>query len=137
MVSLLAFAALQPASAAATRAPVPGSSCTVFPANNVWNMDISKLPIAKKNKVSKRSMSALTASTALLSSANSNKALPYRPAMPEMIGSLAATGTLVSLTLYRVGAVAERRRKLLESKREFRFMRTSREPAETPMNSRR
>src|SRR5664279_4628701 len=46
-------------------------------------------------KVSKRSRSALTASTALLSSANSNRALPYRPAMPEMIGSLAATGTLV------------------------------------------
>ena len=41
-----------------TRAPVPGSSCRVFPADNVWNMDVSKLPVAKKSKVWKTSMHA-------------------------------------------------------------------------------
>ena len=30
----------------------------MFPADNVWNMDVSKLPVAKKNKVWKRSMHA-------------------------------------------------------------------------------
>jgi hypothetical protein len=56
----LATAAFQPASAAPmpVRAPVPGSSCRVFPADNVWNMDVSKLPVAKKNAVWKKSMHA-------------------------------------------------------------------------------
>ena len=60
IAAVLALIALQPASAApsSARAPVPGSSCRVFPADNVWNMDISKLPVAKKNKVWKRSMHA-------------------------------------------------------------------------------
>ena len=57
---MLTAAAFQPAAAAPrpTRAPVPGSSCRVFPADNVWNMDVSKLPVAKKSKVWKTSMHA-------------------------------------------------------------------------------
>jgi hypothetical protein len=37
------------ASAATSRAPevLPGTHCAVFPANNVWNADISKLPVDK------------------------------------------------------------------------------------------
>lgn len=60
VAAVLALTALQPASAisAPSLAPVPASSCHVFPANNVWNMDVSKLPIAKKTKVWKRSMHA-------------------------------------------------------------------------------
>ncbi|MGZ8641266.1 MAG: hypothetical protein ACXWYF_07435 [Actinomycetota bacterium] len=61
-VAAAVFAAVvfQPASAApmTMKAPVPGSSCRVFPSDNVWNMDVSKLPIAKKNEVWKRSMHA-------------------------------------------------------------------------------
>src|SRR5512146_3495995 len=52
---------------------------------------------------SKRSRSALTASTALLSSANSNRALAYRPAMPEIIGSVPATGRSFSLLHSQAG----------------------------------
>jgi hypothetical protein len=37
---------------------VPGSSCRVFPADNVWNMDVSKLPVHPKNTIWKRSMHA-------------------------------------------------------------------------------
>ena len=57
---MLTAAAIQPAAAAPgpTRAPVPGSSCRVFPADNVWNMDVSKLPVAKKSKIWKTSMHA-------------------------------------------------------------------------------
>ena len=57
---MLTAAVFQPAAAAPlpTRAPVPGSTCRVFPADNVWNMDVSKLPVAKKSKVWKTSMHA-------------------------------------------------------------------------------
>jgi hypothetical protein len=41
-------------------APVPRSKCKVFPANNVWNMDISRLPVNKLNATWKRSMHAST-----------------------------------------------------------------------------
>src|SRR4029077_758753 len=58
VASVLALAVLQAASATPVRAPVPGSSCTVYPANNVWNMDVSKLPVAAKNKIWKRSLHA-------------------------------------------------------------------------------
>src|SRR4029079_14985167 len=60
IAAVLALAALQPASAerSARRAPGPSSSCRVFPSDNVWNMDISKLSVAKKNKVWKRSTRA-------------------------------------------------------------------------------
>jgi hypothetical protein len=39
-------------------APVPGSTCTVFPANNVWNMNILKLPVNAKSAMWLRSMHA-------------------------------------------------------------------------------
>ena len=57
---MLVAAAFQPAAAAQLprRAPVPGSSCRVFPADNVWSMDVSKLPVAKKSKMWKTSMHA-------------------------------------------------------------------------------
>jgi hypothetical protein len=59
-VLMLAAALFQPAAAAplSGRAPIPGSMCRVFPADNVWNMDVSKLPVSKRSKVWKRSMHA-------------------------------------------------------------------------------
>ena len=53
----LSLAMLAPA-AAHPLAPVPGSSCRVFPADNVWNMDVSKLPVHPKSQVWKRAMNA-------------------------------------------------------------------------------
>jgi len=45
----------------ATRAAdVPGTTCSVFPANNVWNMDIRKLPMHAKSKTWKRATHAGT-----------------------------------------------------------------------------
>lgn len=41
-------------------ADVPGTSCTVFPANNAWNMDIRKLPVHPKNATWKRATHAGT-----------------------------------------------------------------------------
>jgi hypothetical protein len=43
---------------AATRHPVPGTSCTVFPTNNIWNTDISKLPTDPHSRVWLRTMQA-------------------------------------------------------------------------------
>ena len=40
------------------RAPVPGTLCQVFPADNVWNMDISRLPVHAKSKTWKAAMHA-------------------------------------------------------------------------------
>jgi hypothetical protein len=42
------------------RSPVPGSTCTVFPATNVWNMDVSHLPVSPKSAMWKASMHAGT-----------------------------------------------------------------------------
>ena len=42
----------------AAAAPVPGTSCSVFPADNVWNMDVSRLPVALENRVWKKAMHA-------------------------------------------------------------------------------
>ncbi len=42
----------------AVAAPVPGTPCDVFPADNVWNMDVSNLPVHPKSKTWKRSASA-------------------------------------------------------------------------------
>jgi len=39
-------------------APVPGTTCEVFPADNVWNMDISKLPVHRRSQDWKRSAHA-------------------------------------------------------------------------------
>jgi hypothetical protein len=38
-------AAAQGARVAAPAAPIPGTTCTAFPSNNVWNTDISTLPV--------------------------------------------------------------------------------------------
>ena len=45
-------------SPSALAAPVPGTSCAVFPSDNVWNMDVSNLPVAAKSKMWKRSANA-------------------------------------------------------------------------------
>ncbi|MGZ4138095.1 MAG: hypothetical protein ACXVPX_11065 [Actinomycetota bacterium] len=57
-VLLTTAVAFTSASAMPARASVPGSTCRVFPANNVWNMDVSRLPVARQNKVWKRAMHA-------------------------------------------------------------------------------
>jgi hypothetical protein len=41
-------------------APVPGTSCDVFPADDVWNLDVSNLPVHPKSKVWKQSAHART-----------------------------------------------------------------------------
>ena len=41
-------------------AAVPGTTCKVFPANNVWNMDVRKLPVHPKNATWKRATYAGT-----------------------------------------------------------------------------
>ena len=35
---------------------VPGTTCTVFPADNAWNMDISRLPVHRKSRAWKKAM---------------------------------------------------------------------------------
>ncbi len=58
---LAAFCALlgaPEASAVPDRVTVPGTDCTVFPANNVWTMDVSNLPRARQNKKWKRATRA-------------------------------------------------------------------------------
>ena len=52
--SALAFSVAPGADAA----DVPGTSCSVFPANNVWNMDVRKLPIHPKSATWKRASHA-------------------------------------------------------------------------------
>ena len=59
----LSVAALAPATPAAVAAPVPGSTCTVFPANDVWNMNITKLPV---NRNSAKWLGSMHASTTKL-----------------------------------------------------------------------
>lgn len=39
-------------------AAVPGTTCTVFPGDNVWNMDVSKLPVHRKSDVWRKAMHA-------------------------------------------------------------------------------
>jgi hypothetical protein len=60
--SLLVLAALAapPSSASLRAAPVPDTTCEVFPSNNVWRMDVSGLRIHPKSKTWKRSSSAGT-----------------------------------------------------------------------------
>ena len=41
-------------------APVPGSDCAVFPGDNVWNTDISKLPVNSKSAAWLKSMNSAT-----------------------------------------------------------------------------
>lgn len=47
-------------SIAAPEADIPGTSCAVFPTDNVWNMDISKLPVHRRSDVWKKAMHAGT-----------------------------------------------------------------------------
>jgi hypothetical protein len=47
-----------PAALPATAADVPGTTCSVFPANNVWNMDVRKLPVHAKSATWKRATHA-------------------------------------------------------------------------------
>ena len=43
---------------AVAAAPVPGTTCEVFPADNVWNMDVSGLPVHARSRAWKRSAHA-------------------------------------------------------------------------------
>ncbi len=47
-------------SSAAPKAPVEGTSCAVFPSDNIWNTPVNTLPVNPLNKVWKRSMDART-----------------------------------------------------------------------------
>jgi hypothetical protein len=47
-----------PSPSPAVAAEVPGTACTVFPANNVWNMDIRELPVHAKSATWKRATHA-------------------------------------------------------------------------------
>jgi hypothetical protein len=61
VLALCGSVAAVPASARPpSRAPVPGTLCTVFPADNVWNLDVSNLPVHAKSKVWKQSAHAKT-----------------------------------------------------------------------------
>src|SRR4249920_1740241 len=44
--------------AVTSAAPVPGTSCQVFPDDNVWNMDVSELPVHPNNYLWKTAMHA-------------------------------------------------------------------------------
>jgi hypothetical protein len=46
--------------APAPAAQVPGTSCDVFPANNVWHLDVSSLPAHPKSDTWKKAMHART-----------------------------------------------------------------------------
>ena len=49
-----------PTPRAAPAAPVPGTDCIVFPANNIWNTNISKLPVHAKSATWMATMKAST-----------------------------------------------------------------------------
>jgi hypothetical protein len=56
---VLAVAMLSPvAHATAVGAPVPGTMCEVFPADNVWRLDVSQLPKHPKSRTWKRATHA-------------------------------------------------------------------------------
>ncbi len=57
-LALVLGVAQSPVSAIA--ATVPGTSCSVLPADNVWNMDVSNLPVHPKSRAWKRSAGAGT-----------------------------------------------------------------------------
>ena len=60
---------------ASTAAAVPGTTCDVLPATNVWNMDVSNLPIHPRSKAWKRSAQA--ASTLLHPDFGGPYGIPY------------------------------------------------------------
>ena len=47
-----ALAGVQPSS------PVPGTTCAVFPADNAWHLDVSRMPVHRRNDVWKKAMHA-------------------------------------------------------------------------------
>jgi hypothetical protein len=53
-----AAAAPAPVTRPAARDPIPGTNCAVFPADNVWNTDISSLPVHPKSAAWLASMNA-------------------------------------------------------------------------------
>ena len=53
VLSCLLFVGILPPAVARE---VPGTTCAVFPANNVWHLDVSKLPVHPKSDVWKASM---------------------------------------------------------------------------------
>src|SRR5713226_9141387 len=53
-----AFASGAPAAPRRAAAPVPGTTCNVFPADNIWNADISKLPVNPKSSAWLASMNS-------------------------------------------------------------------------------
>jgi hypothetical protein len=57
MLVAVAAALLWPVPGAGA-AEVPGTSCRVFPANNVWNMDVRRLPLHAENVAWKRATHA-------------------------------------------------------------------------------
>jgi len=59
----LAPAALPGAALAAGRHTVPGTNCTVFPADDIWNTDVSKLPV---HPMSKQWLATMHAGSTLL-----------------------------------------------------------------------
>jgi hypothetical protein len=60
IVIVIAVASLAWSTIPAPAADVPGTSCSVFPTDNVWNMDVRGLPVHAKNAVWKRSSHART-----------------------------------------------------------------------------
>ena len=56
----LAVLSAVPSGASGTAGLVPGTPCTVFPSNNVWHMDISKLPVNPNSATWLASASAST-----------------------------------------------------------------------------
>jgi hypothetical protein len=60
IAAVLAVTSVPAASAGPARVAPPGPGCAVFPADNVWNMDVSNLPRAKQNRSWKRAMHAST-----------------------------------------------------------------------------
>jgi hypothetical protein len=56
--AIVLLAAVMLAIPPSTAAPVPGTTCDVFPSDNVWNMDVSGLPVHPKSAIWKRSSHA-------------------------------------------------------------------------------
>jgi len=48
---MVAVVLLFPLATATQAADVPGTTCSVFPADNVWNMDVRGLPVHRKSAV--------------------------------------------------------------------------------------
>jgi hypothetical protein len=60
MVAVPASAVPASAMPAGPAGPVPGTDCTVFPADNIWNTSVKGLPVHKKSKAWMATMKAST-----------------------------------------------------------------------------